>query len=75
VKQPFVVWDDRFSIGIGTVDDQHKGLFTLTNDLHDAYQKTDTVEHFKLRHNLCIILNGGLLQNCGFAKHLNFEEN
>ena len=47
--QPFVVWEERFSIGVQTVDEQHKGLFDLTNDLHDACHENGGVatEHFK----------------------------
>jgi len=49
MNQPFVEWNDRFSIGVETVDEQHKGLFTLTNDLYDACQREGGVatEHFK----------------------------
>jgi len=49
MKQPFVVWDDQFSVGLETVDEQHKGLFSLTNDLYDTCQKEGgvTTEHFK----------------------------
>jgi len=49
MKKPFVIWDDRFSIGVETVDEQHKGLFALTNDLYDACHGEGNVatEHFK----------------------------
>jgi len=49
MNQPFVVWDDRYSIGVETVDEQHKGLFALTNDLYEACQGSGAVasEHFK----------------------------
>jgi len=49
MKKPFVVWDDKYSIGVQTVDEQHKGLFNLTNDLYDACQgnDVDAKEHFK----------------------------
>ena len=49
MSQPFVVWDDRYSIGVETVDEQHKGLFALTNDLYEACQGSGAVasEHFK----------------------------
>jgi len=47
--QSFVVWDDRYSIGVDVVDEQHKGLFNLTNDLHDACGGSNEAakEHFK----------------------------
>jgi len=48
MKQPFVMWDDRFSIGVETVDEQHKGLFALTNDLYVACQENGVAtEQFK----------------------------
>jgi len=49
MSQRFVVWDDRYSIGVETVDNQHKGLFALTNDLYDACQESGAAagEHFK----------------------------
>ena len=49
MKQPFVVWDDRYSIGVESVDEQHKGLFDLTNDLYDACQGSyaAAIENFK----------------------------
>ena len=31
---PFIVWDDRFSVGIKVIDDQHKELTRLTNELY-----------------------------------------
>ena len=49
MKQPFAIWDDRYSIGIKIVDDQHKELFAIANDLYDACQGANavTTEHFK----------------------------
>ena len=32
----FVVWEDRYVLGIPEVDAQHKELFSLTNELYDA---------------------------------------
>jgi len=32
----FISWDNRYSIGIKIVDDQHKHLISLTNTLHNA---------------------------------------
>ena len=49
MKQAFVTWEDRFSIGVDIVDEQHRGLFNLTNDLYDAYWEDGGVaaEYFK----------------------------
>jgi hemerythrin len=35
-ENAFVVWDDRYSVGIPLIDDQHKKLIELTNGLYDA---------------------------------------
>ena len=34
--EPLVLWEDRFSIGIPLVDNQHKHLIELANELHFA---------------------------------------
>lgn len=34
----FIDWDDRMSVGIAEIDEQHKRLLALINDLHDACQ-------------------------------------
>jgi len=49
MKQPFVVWSNQYSVGVQTIDEQHKGLFALTNDLYDACQEEGGIEtdHFK----------------------------
>jgi hemerythrin len=31
-----VVWEDRYSMGITAIDEQHKKLFEMTNSLYDA---------------------------------------
>ena len=33
---PLITWKDSFSVGIGTVDRQHRVLVDLINRLHDA---------------------------------------
>lgn len=33
---PLVVWSDKLSVGVRSIDDQHKKLVTLLNQLHDG---------------------------------------
>ncbi|MBP7603797.1 MAG: hemerythrin family protein [Spirochaetes bacterium] len=33
---PFLTWNDKYTVGVGEIDEQHRHLFTLTNDFHDA---------------------------------------
>ena len=35
-KEPFLPWEDRYSVGIPLVDDQHKELLRLANALYDT---------------------------------------
>jgi hemerythrin len=32
----FIKWEERYAVGIGTIDEQHKQLVHLTNTLHQA---------------------------------------
>jgi hemerythrin-like metal-binding protein len=36
---PLMMWDNRFSVGVKSIDDQHIVLFGYLNDLHDAMLK------------------------------------
>lgn len=33
---PFLTWNDKYTVGVGEIDEQHRHLFKLTNDFHDA---------------------------------------
>lgn len=39
-----MAWDDSFSTGVPRYDEQHKVLFRMVNDLHDAMQQKRTKE-------------------------------
>ncbi|MDR2807575.1 MAG: bacteriohemerythrin [Spirochaetaceae bacterium] len=45
----FVEWDNRYSVGIPAIDEQHKELFNLTNNLYSACLQGDkeSGEYFK----------------------------
>lgn len=32
----FIEWDEMYSVNVKEIDDQHKGLFQMMNDLNDA---------------------------------------
>ncbi len=34
--RPFIAWSDRYSVGVDIFDAQHKRLFTLINNVHEA---------------------------------------
>jgi hemerythrin len=36
MKENFITWEDRFSIGVPLIDSQHKQLIATTNDLYKA---------------------------------------
>ena len=40
-KQPFIVWEERFSVNIREVDRQHKVLIELINKLHSNREEGD----------------------------------
>lgn len=35
----FMTWDNRFSVGVATLDNEHKVLFGILNDLYEAMKK------------------------------------
>ena len=34
-----LAWNQKYSVGVHTLDDQHTGLFNILNDLHEAMMK------------------------------------
>lgn len=34
-----ITWNDSFSVGVKTIDQQHAGLFAIVNELHAAMMK------------------------------------
>jgi len=63
--KPFIAWNDRYSVGVGAFDSQHKRLFTLINDVHEAMAMASE------RERMGIIL-GELIDYT--AKHFTEEE-
>jgi len=54
VETKLLAWSDRYSVGIKIIDEQHKELIDLINDMYDHVNNDDTSEriYFKaiLRH-------------------------
>jgi len=50
IENNFVVWDDKYSIGIPLIDSQHKELIALTNELYKACRYGDEAakEQFRM---------------------------
>lgn len=63
---PLMTWADEYSVGIPSIDEQHKKLMAILNDLHDGMQAQKsrevlasvfakllsyTVEHFAYEEN------------------------
>jgi len=36
---PLLAWNDSYSVGVETIDQQHSGLFAIVNELHAAMLK------------------------------------
>lgn len=60
-----IIWDDSFSVGINTIDEQHKKLIAIINKLHTAMKEGQS-------H---IILEEILRELTDYVKtHFSFEE-
>jgi hemerythrin-like metal-binding protein len=42
--QPYLVWQERYSVGNKALDAQHKSMFVLLNELYDAFQDGQSTE-------------------------------
>jgi hemerythrin-like metal-binding protein len=62
----FINWDEKYSIGIGTIDDEHQEQIRLLNLFHDEFKKSpESPMLFELFENL--------LENT--RRHFDNEEN
>ncbi|MBF0368759.1 MAG: hemerythrin family protein [Magnetococcales bacterium] len=60
-----MVWKDEYSVGIGSIDDQHKRLFQLFGQLMDAIHSGDAIQ----------VMDDIFLQLKGYVTtHFRFEE-
>jgi len=62
---PLIQWNDKFNVGVRTLDGQHRQLIDIINELHEAMSKGQAKE-----------VQASLLQRLGqyAAEHLNTEE-
>jgi len=62
---PLIQWNDKFNVGVRTLDGQHRQLINIINELHEAMSKGQAKE-----------VQASLLQRLGqyAAEHLNTEE-
>jgi hemerythrin-like metal-binding protein len=44
--KPLISWDDEFSVGVGAIDGQHKGMMRLINEIDEVIQKGGTYDQF-----------------------------
>jgi hemerythrin len=60
-----IQWNEKFNVGVRTLDGQHQQLIKIINELHEAMSKGHAKE-----------VQAGLLQRLGqyAAEHLNTEE-
>ncbi|MCL2558536.1 MAG: bacteriohemerythrin [Treponema sp.] len=47
MKQKFIEWADSLTVGVEEIDEQHKGLIDVTNNLYEAYQDGAVIERFR----------------------------
>lgn len=45
-KKKFLEWNENYSVGNIDIDEQHKILFTLINDVHNAVNKTGVTGNY-----------------------------
>ncbi|MDR1231722.1 MAG: bacteriohemerythrin [Spirochaetaceae bacterium] len=52
----FIEWDQRYSVGIPKIDDQHKELVRLTNELYDSCMESNEVMTAKFKSTLSALV-------------------
>jgi hemerythrin-like metal-binding protein len=57
VEYRIVRWDDSYSVGIGPIDDQHKQLLILCNNLWISSYRTDDFSRSFFRQNVYELVN------------------
>jgi hemerythrin len=65
--QLFIEWDQRYSTGIPKIDDQHKELVRLTNELYASCLSSDEEMRAKFKSTLSSLV-------CYVSEHFGAEE-
>jgi NNP family nitrate/nitrite transporter-like MFS transporter len=56
--KPLISWDDEFSVGVGAIDGQHKGMMRLINEIDEVIQSGGTYDQFSpILHDLIDFMN------------------
>lgn len=78
---PFMEWSDQYSVGIDSIDSQHRHFFALINTLHEAflrgegeYELHQTIEELADYAALHFQSEENLLREIKFPLTLNHED-
>jgi len=70
---PFLEWKDDYSVNVRTIDDQHKQLFRMVNELHAAMKEgrgktiiADLIGRLEEYTNYHFLTEEGLMVKCGY---------
>ena len=50
-------WQDSYSVGIKTFDEQHRKLIDMTNELYSSYFETETLSSFVFRDIIRLLVD------------------